>query len=141
GFFRYEGGQSWTACPLPRDNKRVVALAVYNGYLYAGSYDSCSVLRFDGTGWEDLGTLETSGQTYSFDVLGGGWYGRGGPTARGSSATRRASAGSRPGGWGRRRKSWAWRSTTASSTAARSRWRKSTATKARRTGRAPAAWT
>ena len=52
GFFRYRGGDAWQRCPLPADGRRVVALGVFNGHLYAGSYDSCSVCRFDGKGWE-----------------------------------------------------------------------------------------
>jgi hypothetical protein len=44
---------------------------VFNGRLYAGSYDSCSVCRFDGEVWEAFPVLETSGQTYSFEVHAG----------------------------------------------------------------------
>ena len=71
GFFRYRGGDAWQRCPLPADGRRVVALGVFNGHLYAGSYDSCSVCRFDGKSWEDLGVLESTGQTYSFEVHAG----------------------------------------------------------------------
>ena len=71
GFFRYQGGREWVACPLPRGGERVVALGVYNGHVYATSYDACAVFRFDGANWESLGRLETSGQTYSFEVLNG----------------------------------------------------------------------
>jgi len=71
GFFRYRGGDAWQRCPLPADGRRVVALGVFNGYLYAGSYDSCSVCRFDGKDWEAFPALETSGQTYSFEVYAG----------------------------------------------------------------------
>ena len=71
GFFRYRGGDAWQRCPLPADGRRVVALGVFNGHLYAGSYDSCSVYRFDGKDWEAFGALETTGQTYSFEVHAG----------------------------------------------------------------------
>lgn len=71
GFFRYQGGSAWGRCPLPADGRRVVALGVFNGHLYAGSYDSCSVCRFDGKDWETFPALETSGQTYSFEVHAG----------------------------------------------------------------------
>ena len=71
GFFRYNGGSSWQRCPLPTDGHRVVPLAVFNGDIYAGSYDSCSVYRFDGKGWEAFPALESSGQTYSFEIQGG----------------------------------------------------------------------
>jgi outer membrane protein assembly factor BamB len=56
---------------LPADGRRVVSLGVFNGRLYAGSYDSCSVSRFDGKAWEVFPALETSGQTYSFEVHAG----------------------------------------------------------------------
>ena len=75
GFFRYEGGQNWTALPTP--GKRVESLAVYNGYLYATSYDGGVVFRFDGTRWTDCGQLgpaEENSQTYSFAVHHGRLY-------------------------------------------------------------------
>jgi hypothetical protein len=71
GFFRYQGGDAWQRCPLSTDGRRVVSLGVFNGNIYASSYDSCSVARFDGTMWEDLGILEPTGQTYSFEVHAG----------------------------------------------------------------------
>jgi hypothetical protein len=71
GFFRYQGGDSWQRRPLPPDGRRVVSLAVFNGALYAGSYDSCSVSRFDGEGWTVYPDLETSGQTYGFEIEAG----------------------------------------------------------------------
>jgi len=71
GFFRYRGGDAWQRCPLPADGRRVVALGVFNGYLYAGSYDSCSVCRFDGRRWEAFPSQVTSGQTYAFEVHAG----------------------------------------------------------------------
>ncbi len=74
GFFRYRGQDRWERCPLPSDGRRVVALGVFNGSLYAGSYDSCSVSRFDGEGWESFPDLEDSGQTYSFEVHAGELY-------------------------------------------------------------------
>src|SRR5262249_8179924 len=44
GFYRYEGGTKWADCGVP-DGKRVEALAVYNGHLYATSYDVGRVYR------------------------------------------------------------------------------------------------
>lgn len=71
GFFRYRGGATWERRPLPPDGRRVVALGVHNGHLYAGSYDSCSVSRFDGERWESFPNLEDTGQTYSFEAYAG----------------------------------------------------------------------
>lgn len=74
GFFRYRDGRQWIPCPTPRDGRRVVALGVYNGSIYGTSYDACNVYRYDGQGWEDLGALETAGQTYSFEVYAGALF-------------------------------------------------------------------
>lgn len=71
GFFRYAGESTWEACPLPKNGERVDALTVFNGHLYATSYDVCAVFRFDGKSWENMGRLEKSGQTYSFEVHDG----------------------------------------------------------------------
>ena len=67
GFFRYDGDGRWTALPLP-DGKRVVTMGVFNGDLFATSYDNGNVSRFDGTAWEDLGRVGDSTQTYGFAV-------------------------------------------------------------------------
>ncbi|SIO31171.1 hypothetical protein SAMN05444166_3695 [Singulisphaera sp. GP187] len=68
GFFRYEGGERWTSIPTPGD-RRVQSLAVFDGALYAGSYDGASVARFDGKAWTDLGQVASNvTQTYSFAV-------------------------------------------------------------------------
>ncbi len=75
GFFRYEGGSNWTDCSTP--GKRVEALGVYNGFLYATSYDGGHVYRFDGSQWTDCGQLGEAAdntQTYSFAVYGGRLY-------------------------------------------------------------------
>jgi hypothetical protein len=72
GFFRYEGGAHWTACATPE--KRVEAMGVFDGYLWATSYDGGHVFRFDGTEWTDcgqLGSSEENTQTYSFAVYQG----------------------------------------------------------------------
>ena len=76
GFFRYEGDASWRNCPTP-EGKRVEALGVYNGFLYATSYDGGHVYRFDGEDWTDCGQLgdpQENTQTYSFAVYGGRLY-------------------------------------------------------------------
>jgi hypothetical protein len=68
GFYRYDGGRKWASIRTP-DEKRVNALAVYHGALYAGSYDSGAVYRYDGTAWRALGSPANDiTQTYSFAV-------------------------------------------------------------------------
>jgi len=75
GFFRYEGGFRWTSLPVPQAvdpatstpvAKRVEALTVFDGHLYASSYDGGHVYRYDGETWSDLGQLGENTQTYSF---------------------------------------------------------------------------
>ncbi len=75
GFFRYDGGTTWTDCGTP--GKRVEALGVYDGYVYATSYDGGVVFRFDGDAWTECGQLggpEENTQTYSFAVYQGRLY-------------------------------------------------------------------
>lgn len=73
GFFRYEQGAEWTDCGVP-DERRVEALGMYDGFLYATSYDGGRVYRFDGAHWTDCGTLGDNTQTYSFAVYRGRLY-------------------------------------------------------------------
>jgi hypothetical protein len=73
GFFRYDGDTKWVDCGTP-GGKRVVALGVYNGYIYATSYDGGYVYRYDGTSWTDCGQLGNNTQTYSFAVYQGRLY-------------------------------------------------------------------
>jgi hypothetical protein len=73
GFFRYEGGEEWTACETPGE-KRVEALCVFNGHLYATGYDEGHVYRFDGRSWTDCGGLADNTQTYGFAVYWGRLY-------------------------------------------------------------------
>lgn len=80
GFFRYDppapsGLGRWVDSGTP-DGKRVEALGVYNGFLYATSYDGGHVYRYDGKTWTDCGQLGGSDntQTYSFAVHHGRLY-------------------------------------------------------------------
>ncbi|MFM7149654.1 MAG: LamG-like jellyroll fold domain-containing protein [Gemmataceae bacterium] len=74
GFFRYEGNQKWTSLPVPMATdatgkqlpRRVVALTMHEGHLYAGSYDGGHVYRYEGENWIDCGQLGDNTQTYSF---------------------------------------------------------------------------
>ncbi len=69
GFFRYESGTNWTPLETP-GGKRVEAMCVFNGQLFASSYDEAHVFRFDGTTWADCGQVggADNTQTYSFAV-------------------------------------------------------------------------
>ncbi len=73
GFFRYEGGQQWSACAVP-DGKRPEALTVFNGSIYATCYDEGSVFRFDGDNWQAVGKIPEATQTYGFGVYRGELY-------------------------------------------------------------------
>jgi hypothetical protein len=83
GFFRYEGGTLWTSRPVPQGPdlktqeigpKRVEALTVYDGFIYASSYDGGHVHRYDGKSWTDCGRLGENTQTYSFAQYEGALY-------------------------------------------------------------------
>jgi hypothetical protein len=67
GFFRYEADGKWTSLEVP-DGKRVAALGVFNGFLWATSYDGGRVYRYDGAAWRDFGRLGENTQTYSFAI-------------------------------------------------------------------------
>ncbi|MBW3542661.1 MAG: LamG domain-containing protein [Planctomycetes bacterium] len=73
GFFRYEGGTNWTPCGTPA-GKRVEALTVHNGHIYATGYDEGAVYRFDGEDWTHLGRIAGANQTYGFAVHRGELY-------------------------------------------------------------------
>lgn len=75
GFFRYEGEQKWTSLDVP-NGKRVESMGVYNGSLFATSYDEGHVFRYDGERWTDCGQVgeEANTQTYSFAVYEGKLY-------------------------------------------------------------------
>ena len=70
GFFRYDGGKSWTACATP-DGKRVEAMTLFNDSIFATCYDEGSVFRFDGNSWETVGQIPGATQTYGFGVYRG----------------------------------------------------------------------
>ena len=70
GLFRYDGGETWTDCGSPA-GKRVEALCIYNGQLFAGAYDEGAVYRYDGNQWHHCGVLGENTQTYGFAVYRG----------------------------------------------------------------------
>jgi hypothetical protein len=57
---------SWQPQPLPEAGRRLESMTVHAGHLYATSYDNAHVYRFDGTTWEDLGSVGDNTQTYGF---------------------------------------------------------------------------
>jgi gamma-glutamylcyclotransferase (GGCT)/AIG2-like uncharacterized protein YtfP len=71
GLYRYDGGQRWTDCGNP--GHRTGPLTVYNGVLFAGSYDhvkppattSGYVFRYDGQTWTTLNQVPKADQLYS----------------------------------------------------------------------------
>jgi len=73
GFYRYIGDEKWEACETP-NGKRVEAMTVFNGSLYATSYDEGSVFRFDGERWHEAGKIPNATQTYGFAVHHGSLF-------------------------------------------------------------------
>ncbi len=71
-FFRYDGDRKWTALSVP-NGKRVEALGVFDGFLWATGYDEGNVYRFDGEQWTDLGRVgeAENTQTYAFATYQG----------------------------------------------------------------------
>lgn len=68
GFFRYDGEQTWTRLESPF-GKRVQAMTVFDGGVFATSYDGGRVYRFNGTNWTDCGLPgEKTTQTYGFAI-------------------------------------------------------------------------
>lgn len=73
GFFRYEGGTQWTDCGVP-DGRRMEQLSVYNGDLFATTYDGGLIYRYNGETWTNCGQLGDNTQTYAFAVNHGQLY-------------------------------------------------------------------
>lgn len=68
GVFRYDGGQTWTPCGIPGD-QRSMSLAVYNGHLYNSGNGSAGVWRYEGGDqWAYCGKQAEETQTYSFAI-------------------------------------------------------------------------
>ncbi len=68
GFFAYRGESAWERLENPK-GQRTQSLSVYDGSLWATSYDGGDVFRFDGKTWTDFGKLEANTQNYSFAVF------------------------------------------------------------------------
>ncbi|HPU35033.1 MAG TPA: hypothetical protein PK184_20255 [Phycisphaerae bacterium] len=70
GLYQYVGGREWKYCGNP--GRRVETLSVYNGHLYATSYDDATVCRYGPDGkWTDLPAIPDVTQTYGFIVYEG----------------------------------------------------------------------
>ncbi len=91
GFYRYEGDSRWTKLTNPQGidpassamgPKRVEAMTVFDGHLYASSYDGGYVYRFDGEEWIGCGQLGDNTQTYSFAQYEGRLYAGTWPSGR-----------------------------------------------------------
>src|SRR2546421_4291030 len=55
--YRYDG-KAWTDCGQLGDNTQTYSFAVYHGRLYAGTWPSGRVYRFEDVGrWADVGRL------------------------------------------------------------------------------------
>jgi hypothetical protein len=83
GFFRLEEDGTWTTLPVPQavapepgttSDRRVEAMTVWEGALYASSYDGGHVYRWDGANWTSCGQLGDNTQTYSFAQYDGRLY-------------------------------------------------------------------
>lgn len=75
GFYRYAGGKEWVKCDVP--DKRLNAMGIYNGYIYATSYDWGHVYRYDGNTWTDCGQVgdeKINTQCYAFAAYEGKLY-------------------------------------------------------------------
>jgi hypothetical protein len=81
GFFRYEGNHIWVPCATP-GGKRVEALTVFNGAIFATCWDEGAVFRYDGEKWESAGKIPEATQTYGFTVHRGDLYVSEWPKAR-----------------------------------------------------------
>lgn len=72
--------QTWTDCGRPGNNLFVCALAVYEGHLYAGTFEtgpneSGHVYRYvEGTQWVDCGSPDKSNSVFSLAVFQGKLY-------------------------------------------------------------------
>lgn len=74
-FYRYDGHQEWIECDVP--DKRLNAMGIYNGHIYATSYDWGHVYRYDGNSWTDCGQVgdqSVNTQCYAFTTFDGNLY-------------------------------------------------------------------
>ncbi|MBR9692145.1 hypothetical protein GOV06_05165, partial [Candidatus Woesearchaeota archaeon] len=73
--YRYDGGTTWTDVGRLGSETVVWSMAVWNGSLYGGTYNSGKVYRYEGgTTWIDLGQLGTT-EVIDLAVWNGSLYG------------------------------------------------------------------
>jgi len=75
GFFRYDGGQSWTRLgPVP-ETTQVYSTAVYEGQIHAGTWPTGSVYRYEGPQkWINIGRLGEEKEVMGMAVYNGKLY-------------------------------------------------------------------
>ena len=74
GVYRYEGGTTWTPIGTPQ-GRRVEAMTVFEGALFGGAYDGGEVYRYTPeSGWDIVGELPDTTQTYGFAIFGDRLY-------------------------------------------------------------------
>jgi len=62
--FRYDGEQSWTNMGRTGYEREIMALALYNGKLYAGSLPMANAWRLDREGWAFVGNVDNTPTAY-----------------------------------------------------------------------------
>ena len=98
GFFRYEGGTQWVDCGVA-DGRRMEQLSVFNGDLFATTYDGGLIYRYDGEKWTACGQLGDNTQTYAFAVNNGQLYAGTWPSGQGVSLCGRQRLGGCGAAW------------------------------------------
>ena len=59
--FRWDGKETWESVGRLEEEKEVMAMAVYNGKLYAGTLPLANVYRYEGGAtWTNTGQLDTT---------------------------------------------------------------------------------
>ncbi|MBI2826022.1 MAG: LamG domain-containing protein [Planctomycetia bacterium] len=75
GVFDYKATEKWDAIGTPQ-GRRVESLVAYHGALFGGAFDGGEVYRYvpENRGWQTVGKLPATTQTYGFGVYRGRLY-------------------------------------------------------------------